>query len=212
VEAMETAGLFSGPKKKHPGPDGFHLALVPGSRRQEVEHLLPRMIEAYSLLRQRFPGMRATVSRYHGLPESLFSCCRRDESIAVVSGPLCAILGRADCAMVTSGTATLEAALLGIPHIIAYHTSAITYTIGKMLIGVPYIGLPNILAGEAIVPECIQEGAAAANLALALGRFIESPELYESTVGKLIALRERLGEKRASEEVCGIIQKTGGWR
>jgi lipid-A-disaccharide synthase len=212
VEAMQTAGFFSGPKKMHPGPKGFHLAIVPGSRRQEVEHLLPRMIEAYSILRQRFPGLRATVSRYHALPESLFSPYLRDESIAIVSGPLCAILNRADCAMVTSGTATLETALLGIPHVIAYHTSAITYAIGKKLINVPYIGLPNIIAGEEIAPECIQEGAGAANLALTLGRFIESPKLYESTVGKLIALRERLGEKRPSEEVCGIIKKVGGWR
>jgi len=165
---MAAAGFLSGPKKRHPGQKGFHLAIVPGSRRQEVEHVLPRMIEAYSILRQRFPGLRATVSRYHALPESLFLPCLRDESIAVVSGPLCTLLDRADCAIVTSGTATLETALLGIPHIIAYHTSAISHAIAKKLIKVPYIGLPNIIAAEEIVPECIQEGAEAANLALTL--------------------------------------------
>jgi lipid-A-disaccharide synthase len=212
AEAMAIEGFFSGRKKRPPDPKGFHCALVPGSRRQEVEHLLPRMIDAYSILRQRFPGLRATVSRYHALPESLFAACARDDSIAVVSGPLRAILARADCAIVTSGTATLETALLGIPHVIAYHTSAITYTIAKRLVNVPYIGLPNIIAGEEIVPECVQDGAGAANLALTLGRFIESPKLYESTVVRLTALRERLGEKRPSEEVCRIIQQIGGWR
>ncbi|MBN1130506.1 MAG: lipid-A-disaccharide synthase [Chitinispirillaceae bacterium] len=205
VEAMAAAGLFLRPEKVHPGNNGFHLALVPGSRRQEIEHQLPRMLEACAILRQRFPRVRASVSRYGALPESFYQRYIGGAPVALVEGPLSGLLNRADCALVTSGTATLETALLGVPHIVTYHTSAVTYELAKRLIRVKHIGLPNIIAGETIVPECIQDQAEGANLALTLERFIESPKLYNSTVNKLLALRTRLGEKKPSEEVCRII-------
>ncbi|MGA2508268.1 MAG: lipid-A-disaccharide synthase, partial [Chitinispirillaceae bacterium] len=106
----------------------------------------------------------------------------------------------------TSGTATLETALLGVPQIIAYHTSLLTYTVVRQLLRIPYIGLPNIIAGEAIVPECIQKQSEGPRLAAALERFFESPELYNATVSSLIALREKLGEKKPSLEMSSIIK------
>jgi lipid-A-disaccharide synthase len=207
VEAMEREDLFSQPPKVHPGGNGFHLAIIPGSRRQEIEHLLPRMMDAYSILRRRFPQLRATVSRYGALSESLYRRFMGHEPVEITAGPLRNLLMRSDCALVTSGTATLEAALLGVPQVIAYHTSLVTYALAKRLFHVSHIGLPNIIAGETVVPECIQERAEGANLALTLERFITSPELYDTTVGRLIALRQILGEKKPSEEVCGIIKK-----
>jgi lipid-A-disaccharide synthase len=211
VEEMARADLFSGPNKGHPGQKGFHIAIVPGSRRQEIEHMLPRMLDAFKVLQKRFSFLRATVSRYAALPEGLYRRYLSDESIPLVSGPLREILRHADCAMVTSGTATLETALLGIPHIVVYHTSAITYAVAKRLIAIPHIGLPNIIAGEEIIPECVQQRAEGAHCALTMERFIESPRLYETTMNRLIALRELLGEKKPSEELCKIIKKVGGW-
>jgi len=210
AEAMQREGAFAKERKTHPGSNGFRIAIVPGSRRQEIEHLLPRMLAAFSILKQRLPGLRATVSSYGDLPASLYRRVIGGTPVEVFEGPLRELLGRTDFALVTSGTATLEAALLGVPLIIAYHTSFITYAIAQRLIKIPFIGLPNIIAGEPIVPECIQQQAEADNLALTIERFIESPELYNNTVSRLIALRQKLGEKKPSVEVSAIIKSIGG--
>jgi lipid-A-disaccharide synthase len=206
VEAMELEGCFAKGIKKHPGSGSFKLAIVPGSRRHEIEHMLPLMLEAFTMLKRRFPGLRACVSRYQGLPADFYKNYCGAAQVEVFDGPLREMLQRADCAFVASGTATLETALLGIPLIVTYHASFITHAIFKKLIRIPFIGLPNIIAGEAIVPECIQEQAEPANLALTLERFILSPKLYNNTVCKLIALRKNLGEKKPSVEVSALLK------
>jgi len=209
VEAMSLEGAFATKRSVHPGSTrrgNFRIAIVPGSRVQEIEHLLPRMLSAFSLLKQRRPGLCATVSACRDLPASLYRRIIGGAPVEVFDGRLREMLGRADVAMVTSGTATLETALLGIPHVIAYHTSFVTHAIARRLIRIPFIGLPNIIAGKAIVPECIQEQAAPEHLAAAASRFIESPEEYDSTASALIAVREKLGEKKTSAEVSSIIK------
>ncbi len=205
VEELESRGAFAAAPRKHPGNGPFRLAIVPGSRRQEIEHL-PVLIKAFALLRKRFPQVRAVVSRYHTIPEKLYRSCIGDTTVELFEGPLADLLGRSDCAIVTSGTATLETALLGIPHVITYRTSPLTYAIAKRLVKIPHIGLPNIIAGGEIVPECIQGEATAAGIANRLGRFIESPELFNDTVDRLVALRESLGAKKPSMELCRILE------
>ena len=207
VEAMHREGAFAHARKIHPGNNSFRVAIVPGSRRQEIEHLLPRMLKAFSILKQRHPGLRATVSRCSTVPVLMFRRIIGDAPVEVFDGPLREMLVRADCALVTSGTATLEAALMGVPLVVAYHTSFITYAIARHLVTIPLIGLPNIIAGEQIVPECIQRQADGANLAVIMERFIESPELYNDTVNNCILLREQLGSKKTSLEVSGIIEE-----
>jgi lipid-A-disaccharide synthase len=210
VEAMTREGAFAGKRENHPGARDFRIAIVPGSRRQEIEHMLPRMLGALSILRQRFPGLQATVSACPGLPASLYKKAIGGAPVEVFEGPLREMLGRADIALVTSGTATLETALLGVPHVIAYHTSCITYVLMRRLVKAPFIGLPNIIAGKALVPECLQERAEPEHLAAAVSRFIESPQDYDRTAGALVALRDMLGEKKPSVEVSAIIKAVCG--
>lgn len=207
VEAMHREGAFALTRKTHPGNNNFRVAIVPGSRRQEIEHLLPRMLTAFSILKQRHPGFHAIVSRCSTVPAWMFRRIIGDAPIEVFEGPLREMLVRADCALVTSGTATLETAFMGVPQVVVYHTSFITYAIAKYLINIPRIGLPNIIAGKQIVPECIQRQADGANCAMTMERFIESPELYNDTVNNCIALREQLGSKKTSTEVSGIIKE-----
>jgi lipid-A-disaccharide synthase len=210
VEAMHRDGAFAHARKTHPGNRsancGFRVALVPGSRRQEIEHLLPRMLTAFSILKQRHSGLRAMVSRSSTVPALMFRRIIGDAPVEVFEGPLREMLASADCALVTSGTATLETALMGVPLVVVYHTSFITYAIARHLVTIPRIGLPNIIAGEQIVPECIQRQADGANLAITMERFIESPELYNNTVNNCISLREQLGSKKPSMEVSRIIK------
>ena len=213
VEAMGLEGAFAAKHSSRPGSPrrgDFRIAIVPGSRVQEIEHLLPRMLSAFSILKQRFPGLHATVSACPVLPASLYRRIIGGSPVEVFDGRLREMLGRADVAIVTSGTATLETALLGIPHVIAYHTSFVSYAIGRRLVRIPFIGLPNIIAGKAIVPECIQEQVTPEHLATAAARFIESPEEYGKTADALIVLREMLGEKKPSSEVSAIIKTVGG--
>jgi lipid-A-disaccharide synthase len=127
--------------------------------------------------------------------------------VSITSEPLASLLGRTDVAMVTSGTATLETALAGVPMVIAYKTSFFTYALLKSMIRIPFIGLPNIVAGEKIVAECIQGQATGTHLAKEIKKLIDSDECYRSVQEKLFSLREKLGEKKPSEEMAEAIIK-----
>ena len=181
------------------------LSLVPGSRKQEVTAILPVMINAAALLKRQYPNLRVVVSKCHGLPMELYQPACLQTGIDVFEGQLSDLLDRARYALVTSGTATLETALAGVPMVIVYRTSAMTYWILKQMVRVPYIGLPNIVAGERIVPECIQRQANGHELAQEMQKYIDSPEYYEATVEKLSRLKGLLGCKSPSVEIASAI-------
>jgi lipid-A-disaccharide synthase len=206
VEAMARGNAFPRKPKSHPGRGNFRIAIVPGSRRQEIEHLLPRMLKAFALLRERSPAIRATVSACPALPASLYRKTTGGAPVELFDGPLREMLRNADAALVTSGTATLETALLGVPHVIVYHTSPVTHAIARRLVSIPFIGLPNIIAGRALVPECIQGRSSPEHLAATVSRFIGSPQEYDRTAAGLAALRGTLVEKKPSVEVSAIIK------
>jgi len=187
------------------------LAIVPGSRRQEVSRLLGPMMDAAMILKREFPNLTVAVSRSRGLESGLFEAsARRFEkefpgAVAVSREPLPLLLRNSDCALVTSGTATLQAALREVPLVVAYKTSAVTYSLLKGMITLPYIGLPNIVAGERIVPECIQHDATGERFAAEIRRFIIDKEYYAATVLKLSQVRAKLGEKKPSVEIAAAI-------
>ena len=188
------------------------LALVPGSRPQEIAHLLPPMIDAAISLKTTYPSMSVAVSRARGLSAELFGAQtgrfekRFPGCITVSDAPLFELVHDSDCAIVTSGTATLQTALAGVPLVVAYRTSAVTYSFLKSMVRLPYIGLPNIVADERIVPECIQHDATGEKLAAEVRRFIEDKEHYAITVQNLSRLRMKLGTKKPSVEVASAIR------
>jgi lipid-A-disaccharide synthase len=181
------------------------LSLVPGSRRQEVAAILPPMVKAAELLKRQYPYLEIFVSKCSGLPLELYQKPCAQNGIKVFEGPLCDLLDRTHYAFVTSGTATLETALAGVPMVIVYRTSPVTYWLLKRMIRVPYIGLPNIVSGEEIAPECIQQNANGHALAQEMQRFIESPEYYQATIEKLSRLKGLLGNKLPSVELAEKI-------
>jgi lipid-A-disaccharide synthase len=215
---VETIGKSGPVPPVLPGASGLdktgpvRLAIVPGSRTQEIVRLLGPMMEACAILKRKYPQLRVTVSKCAGLSQRLFErqCARFGSlfpgAMAISDDPLVNVLSESDLAIVTSGTATLQAALLNVPMVIAYRTSMLTYVLLRGLVTLPYIGLPNIVAGEKIVPELIQRHAAPQNIADAVSLFIESRELYCLTKGKLGALREKLGTKTPSVEVAEAIR------
>jgi lipid-A-disaccharide synthase len=186
-------------------PDARLLALLPGSRRREVRYLLPPMIEAARIL-SRDHQLTPCLALAHTLePGELGRLSGVDLSgIRVIQHDTYNIVGASDVALVASGTATLETALLGCPMVIAYKVSAPTYVIGRMLItGVKFIGMPNILAGAEIVPELIQGEASGQRLASAAAALLDQPQ-RSRTIEALSRIRSQLGAPGAAARVAAM--------
>jgi len=205
VEALQRRVEASKAAKADSGEGEITLSLIPGSRLQEVAAILPAMISASLILKRQFPRLKIIVSKCRGLPATLFAAIRKDSAISLFEGPLSDLLDQTTVAFVTSGTATLETALAEVPLVVVYRTSAMTYWLLKRMIRVPYIGLPNIVAGEKIVPECIQAQASGTRLAEAMKPFIASQQYRLKTIEKLRGLRQALGSKQPSREIADAI-------
>ncbi|MDA2911808.1 lipid-A-disaccharide synthase, partial [Nitrospiraceae bacterium AH_259_D15_M11_P09] len=137
------------------------IGLLPGSREREVRSLLPIMLQAAARLAGQYPGLELAVAQASSIPDGLI------EALAEGSGPSVRvypdqpneIMALSDLLLVASGTATLQAAVIGTPMVITYRASWLTYWLARMLIKVKHIGLVNIVAGRGIVPELLQHEA-----------------------------------------------------
>jgi lipid-A-disaccharide synthase len=191
----------------------FSIALVPGSRLQEITRMLHPMLDAYMILKKEFPLLRAEVSLFKSINRREYDIIRKYPGVTVTSDPLERLLSRVRCAIVKSGTSTLEAAMVCVPMVIAYKTSALTYAIAKRLVKLSWIGLPNIIANASIVPECIQDSMNAKKLADECRKFLIDNKYYRQTVNSLQKIRGVLGAKKPSTElarkITDIIQQSG---
>jgi lipid-A-disaccharide synthase len=202
IEHPDRLNRFAGP----PEPEQtIVLAIVPGSRPQEIGYMLDPMVRAFQIIKRTYPGLVAVVSKCPWLPDEFFKPYEEIQGLSFTADPLSEILAQSHLAVVTSGTATLEAALAGIPHVIAYKISTISYWLMRMLIKVDYIGLPNIVSGRSVVPEIIQKAMTPRRLAFELRRFLDEPTRFLKTRDALVALRGKLGAKKPSVEVSRLI-------
>jgi lipid-A-disaccharide synthase len=172
------------------------IAIMPGSRRDEIVRMLPAMLGAKSIIAKRYRNIQWYLPVAKGL-DSAFIRERVDNDVTLTES-----MPQADLAMVKSGTATFELALQGVPEVICYETSLINYLLAKAFIKVDYIGMPNIVAGKTVVPELIQDAFTAENLAFSLMRYLDDKTLYMDTRSAFIELRSALGAKAASIEVA----------
>lgn len=177
-------------------PDELVVAMLPGSRQSELDYHADLFIETAKQLLKEFPEARFLVPLTTRETREQFDAARwrlgaQDLPLQILFGHANFAMAAADVALVASGTATLEAALLRCPHVIAYRLSATTYRLMKKKAYLPYVGLPNILAGEWLVPELLQDDATPENLARALGNWIRHKDAAK-------ALRERFAAIHAS--------------
>jgi len=192
-------------------PDRPLLGLFPGSRRQEIERILPVMMRSADALRgtrnlQTAIGVAPSLGR-----EFIEPFTRGHGGVVMVEGATYDLMAYADAAIVTSGTATLETGWFGTPMAVVYRTSPLTYAIGRMLVDVTSIGLVNIVAGRQVVPEFVQGNMRPDRIAAAVGRFLDDSALARSVRRDLGVIREKLGEPGASERVArGILSLAGG--
>ncbi|MDD5722120.1 MAG: lipid-A-disaccharide synthase [Syntrophales bacterium] len=195
-------------KRKYPRGDAMKkfglkegvttIALLPGSRKGEVTRLLPVMLSMANILKERIPAVQFVLP----LAATLSLDCVQGPvngqgvDITITQGDAYDVVGLADIAVVASGTATLETALLGVPMVIVYKVSPLSYLIGRMFVHVDYMGLVNLIAGREIVPELLQGEA--------------TPERMADQVVDILASRSRMGVmKRGLLEVGTMLGSPG---
>ncbi|MCC7465828.1 MAG: lipid-A-disaccharide synthase [Saprospiraceae bacterium] len=180
---------------------GNTIALLPGSRKQEVSRILPVMLKAT----RAFPEYRFVIAGAGSLPESYYQEFLAEyPAVKLERGNTYAILQRSRAALVKSGTSTLETALLDVPQVVCYAGNPISFQIAKRLVNVKYISLVNLIVDHPLVRELIQQELTLENTAAAL-RDILKPEIAAEIKAGYADLRHLLGDGGASERAARAV-------
>lgn len=193
-----------------PIPEGTRIALLSGSRKQEIDRILPVMLEAAQKLHaadQLSSFIIASPSKEiaEHIDKLVDQSALDSHHATVITGQTREVLRQARAAMVASGTATIETALMGCPMIVVYKTAPMTYWFGKRLIRVPYLGMVNIVASRALCPEFIQEQAEPSRMAAAMQELIADGEARSRVQTGLQEVAAALGEVDAAASAAAVI-------
>ena len=196
-EAEELAGKRSG----HP-----LILLMPGSRMMEIQRLLPVMLDAAKILKQKRPELEFAMPRAATIPKEKLAAPVKAAGLDVTltEGHTYDIMSVADLAIATSGTVTLEAALCGLGCPILYKSSPVSFWIAKRVVEIPHIGLPNIVAGRLIEPELLQDECKPEKIAAMVLELLET-ERYRQLQQDLHEVREKLGKPGAVKRVAELV-------
>jgi lipid-A-disaccharide synthase len=180
------------------------VGILPGSRANEIERMLPVMLAAAHQLQDSFPGIHFLLPQADSIPDTLLEQYLRSARlmITVIKHKPYDVIQCCDAIMTTSGTASLEIALLGVPMVIAYKLSPITYRLGRWLVKTPYIGLPNIILGKPAIKELIQHEASADNLTAEISKILKDEPYAEQIHQDLLEVKHQLGEGGGSKNMA----------
>ncbi len=190
------------------------IGILPGSRRGEIQRIFPVMLKAAKLLQNKYPELIFVLPIAPTLTEETFATYCQNSTLKINYIPADStssksnhydLINACHSIMVTSGTATLEAALLTKPMIISYKTSAINYAIAIKVMLIKYIGLSNLLANKMVVPEIIQQDLTPKNLFLAMQKYLEDADYYQSTKQQLQAIKDSLAEKAIDKSLADVV-------
>jgi lipid-A-disaccharide synthase len=179
------------------------VAVLPGSRPNEVSRLLPVLVSAAGQIRMRVPDVQFIVARAPNLDDRLFETARL--ALRIVEGKTDAVLAASDVALTASGTATVQAALHDTPMVVVYRLSPLTYRLGKPLVTVDTYAMVNLIAGKKIVPELIQDACTPENVAAEAVDILTNPGRAAAVRAGLAVVRERLGAPGASRRAAEAI-------
>lgn len=177
------------------------IALLPGSRKQEISKMLPIMLSVVP----HFPQYNFVVAGAPSQPTSFYQNILGNSKVKVVSGQTYNVLANAHAALVTSGTATLETALFNIPQVVCYKGSWASYQLAKRLIKVKYISLVNLILDKTAVIELIQNELTKDNLIKELTTIVSESAVRQNMLADFLALKEKLGGIGASGRAAGTI-------
>ncbi|WP_029522895.1 lipid-A-disaccharide synthase [Persephonella sp. KM09-Lau-8] len=190
------------------------FGFLPGSRESEVKTLLPIMLQAAQIILKEKPNLhfvvpvtpnmenlaRGIVSTYKNLPLSIITGNQ-------FKNPSYEVMKHSVFSVIASGTATLEAAIIGNPFLLVYKVSPITFFIGKMLVSINFLGLPNIIAGREVIKELLQDDCNPNTIAEWSLKYLEDKELYNKTRTELTEVKQKLGQPGALQKTADIIRQ-----
>jgi len=186
-------------------PDRPLVALLPGSRSNELHRHTPPLLSSIELIKKQRQDLQFTVAAVSSLPEVLYTPYKDQRAVKLIYDQPHALMQHADVAVVSSGTATLETAFFGTPMVVIYRIAALSYLIGRLLVKVDHLAMPNLIMNERVFPELIQYAANPLAIADWVQRFIDDPELRQKTISRMADLQQLLGEPGAVERISKSI-------
>ena len=181
-------------RKRHAIPDKPLVAILPGSRQQEIKRMLQVMVEAS----KDFPSHHFVVAGLSKYPREFYEQSVDGSGVTIVFDQTYQLLRHAEVAMVTSGTATLETALLDVPQVVCYKTSALTYLAARYVVKVPYISLVNLIMQKQVIKELIQHQCTSSTISEELNKILGDASYRQQVLDDYRELRLRLGDGGAS--------------
>lgn len=183
------------------------IALLPGSRLQDFDSHLPVFAEAVKQVGEKITGIRWALGLAPTLADQFGPQWTTEASGRPMTTAIYDLMAAADLVLTKTGTATVECAIIGTPMVTVYRTGWFNYLIARRLVKVPYIAMPNLIAGERIVPELIQKQASAASIAAEVIRILSDPDAIERQRAGLARVRERLGPHGAVARAAALIDE-----
>ena len=182
------------------------IGLLPGSRANEINRLLPIMLAAAEILQARIPGIQFMLPQADSISDELLESYMRQSlvKITVIKNQPYDVIQCCDVVMTTSGTATIEIALLTVPMVITYKLAALTYWLGRWLVNTPFIGLPNIILRKGFIKELIQHEATSENLAEEIERILTDKFYADQMRDNLNQVKQQLGQGGGSKNMAEL--------
>ncbi len=190
-------------RKAHHLPDGNIVALLPGSRVQEIQ----KMSGTMQAMADRFPEVHFVVAALTGLPTSLYDDFAKRPNMSVVYDQTYSLLANSKAALVTSGTATLETALFRVPQTVCYRANPISYHIARRLVKVQFISLVNLIMDRSVIKELLQEDLTEEALCRELHSLLYDAAARQRILDDYSLLEEKLGGLGASQKAAGLIAR-----
>ncbi|MFP4662435.1 MAG: lipid-A-disaccharide synthase [Halanaerobiales bacterium] len=193
-------------------PEKRVIALLPGSRNQEIEKLLPEMLKTAERIQKIRKEYQFLIPLAKGVDKNKISKMASEYNLIIklVDNNTYEVMKISDLIIAASGTATLEAAIIGTPMVIIYKVGSLSYFLGKKLLKVDYIGLPNIIAEREVVPELIQDKADADHLYTAVMHLLSKSYDLGKLKTELNYIREKLGSSGAVKRTAELVLRKGG--
>lgn len=187
--------------------EGLVIGLLPGSRVGEVRAILPTFLSSIEQIRSQYPRLQVLLAQAHSLSDAVVNelLGHSGQQVKVVKGRSNEVMAASNLLLVTSGTATLQAALIGTPMVVVYRASPLTYHIAKCLVKIPYISLVNILAGKEIIPELIQDRMTSDNIAHEALDILQDARRQKEMAQAFQTIRTSLGGSGASKRAAAYI-------
>ena len=192
-------------------PEAKRVLLMPGSRKQEVLSLLDVMLESGERLLQSHEDVQFFLPRAHTIERSELEAFinERNVPVTITEDHTYDLMQICDVCLAASGTATLETAMMELPTVLLYKVSPITYGIGKMVVNLTHVGLPNIVAGKEVIPELLQDDVSADAIVNTVLPLLDDLQVNQHMRSELRSVKEKLGESGAVNRVAQLIYDLG---